>query len=298
MNKGIASVLLAYIIWGLYPFYFHAMQHIAPAEIVTHRILWTFVLLAVYLLFTRRLSWIVKALKDKRTVFIFCLSSALITANWSTYTYSIVTNQTLEASLGYFMNPLVSVLLGAVFFKEKLAKAQKAAIGFALAGVLWVTFKQGEFPVLGITLALTFGFYGMVRKLAPLGSLEGLTLETAFAFPAAVIAAMYFASKSQLALINNGGWDAFWLVMAGPITTIPLLLFAWGLKKVPYSTVGFIQYLSPTMVFFIGLIFFGEQLQIDRLIGFMLIWTGVLIFISDSVYRSRLSARQAAAASS
>lgn len=298
MSKGIASVLLAYIIWGLYPFYFHAMQHVAPAEIVTHRVLWTFVLLGIYLLFTRRLGWIVKALKDKRTVLIFCLSSALITANWSTYTYSIVTNQTLEASLGYFMNPLVSVLLGAVFSKEKLHGAQKVAIGFAFAGVLWVTFKQGEFPVLGLTLALSFGFYGMVRKLAPLGSLEGLTLETAFAFPAAVLASLYFVSQGNFLFLDGSASDTFWLLMAGPITTIPLLLFAWGLKKVPYSTVGFIQYLSPTMVFFIGLLFFGESLHEDRLIGFMLIWTGVLIFISDSVYRSRVSARRTAATSS
>ena len=182
MNKGVVSVLVAYLIWGLYPFYFHAMQHVAPTEIVIHRVLWTFALLAVYLFCSRRWRWIQKAITDRRTVAVFLMSSVLITANWSTYTYAIVTNQTLEASLGYFMNPLVSVLLGTVFLKEKLNKAQMLAIVFACAGVMWVTFKQGEFPALGLTLALSFGFYGLVRKMAPLGSLEGLTLETAFLF--------------------------------------------------------------------------------------------------------------------
>lgn len=214
------------------------------------------------------------------------MSSALITANWSTYTYAIVTNQTLEASLGYFMNPLVSVLLGTVFLKEKLNKAQMLAIIFACAGVMWVTFKQGEFPALGLTLALTFGFYGLVRKMAPLGSLEGLTLETAFAFPVALLATFYFAGNGDLTFVNGTGWDKFWLIAAGPITTIPLILFAYGLKQVRYSTVGFIQYLSPTMVFFIGLFFFGEELQVDRLIGFILIWAGVLIFVGENFFRS------------
>lgn len=224
---------------------------------------------------------------DKRTVAVFLVSSALITANWSTYTYAIVTNQTLEASLGYFMNPLVSVLLGTVFLKEKLNKAQTLAILFACAGVMWVTFKQGEFPALGLTLALSFGFYGLVRKMAPLGSLEGLTLETAFAFPVALLATFYFAGQGDLTFVNGTCWDKFWLIMAGPITTIPLILFAYGLKQVPYSTVGFIQYLSPTMVFFIGLFFFGEELQVDRLIGFILIWAGVLIFVGENFFRSR-----------
>lgn len=256
MNKGVVSVLVAYLIWGLYPFYFHAMQHVAPAEIVIHRVLWTFALLAVYLFCSRRWRWIQKAVTDRRTVAVFLMSSVLITANWSTYTYAIVTNQTLEASLGYFMNPLVSVLLGTVFLKEKLNKAQMLAIVFACAGVMWVTFKQGEFPALGLTLALSFGFYGLVRKMAPLGSLEGLTLETAFAFPVALLATFYFAGNGDLTFVHGTSWDKFWLIMAGPITTIPLILFAYGLKQVPYSTVGFIQYLSPTMVFFIGLFFF------------------------------------------
>ena len=276
MNKGVISVLVAYLIWGLYPFYFHAMQHVAPAEIVIHRVLWTFALLAVYLFCSRRWRWIQKAVTDKRTVAVFLVSSALITANWSTYTYAIVTNQTLEASLGYFMNPLVSVLLGTVFLKEKLNKAQTLAILFACAGVMWVTFKQGEFPALGL-----------VRKMAPLGSLEGLTLETAFAFPVALLATFYFAGQGDLTFVNGTCWDKFWLIMAGPITTIPLILFAYGLKQVPYSTVGFIQYLSPTMVFFIGLFFFGEELQVDRLIGFILIWAGVLIFVGENFFRSR-----------
>ena len=151
---------------------------------------------------------------------------------------------------------------------------------------MWVTFKQGEFPALGLTLALSFGFYGLVRKMAPLGSLEGLTLETAFAFPVALLATFYFAGNGDLTFVHGTSWDKFWLIMAGPITTIPLILFAYGLKQVPYSTVGFIQYLSPTMVFFIGLFFFGEELQVDRLIGFILIWTGVLIFVGENFFRS------------
>ena len=277
MNKGVISVLVAYLIWGLYPFYFHAMQHVAPAEIVIHRVLWTFALLAVYLFCSRRWRWIQKAVTDKRTVAVFLVSSALITANWSTYTYAIVTNQTLEASLGYFMNPLVSVLLGTVFLKEKLNKAQTLAILFACAGVM----------ALGLTLALSFGFYGLVRKMAPLGSLEGLTLETAFAFPVALLATFYFAGQGDLTFVNGTCWDKFWLIMAGPITTIPLILYAYGINQETYSTVGINQYLSPTMVFFIGLFFFGEELQVDRLIGFILIWAGVLIFVGENFFRSR-----------
>lgn len=287
MNRGIFYAIGSYAIWGLYPFYFHAVQHIAAPEIVAHRILWSFVLLAFVLFFLHRWRWIPKAFSSWKTLAVFTCSSFLVTANWSVYVYAIITNQTLEASLGYFINPLFSVFLGAVVLKEKLRTFQKVALVVAVIGVAWITWQTGKFPFIGLLLALSFGLYGLIRKMAPLGSLEGLSLETAIATPFALIYLGYLGLEGNLALTQETIDYQLLLLFAGPLTVAPLLLFAMGLKMVRYSTIGFIQYINPTLGFLIGLFCFNEPCTIYRLVGFMIIWTAVLIFLAESIAFAR-----------
>lgn len=282
--NGFWAVVFCYIIWGLYPLYFHSIQQISPAEIVCCRVIFSLMLILPILLALGRGGSFWCALKSRKTLLTFLLSTALITINWSVYTYSIVSNQALEASLGYFMNPLISVFLGMIFLREELSRAKKFSLCAACAGVLWLTVQTGSVPVIAAVLALSFGLYGLVRKIAPLCSLEGLTLETAMAFPAA-LAVMFFMSGTGdgLALINGTLFEKIMLICAGALTVLPFLLFGYGLQKIPYSTVGFIQFLSPTMIFFIGVFVFGEPLDTNRLIGFVMIWAAIGIFVTDSL---------------
>ncbi len=218
-------------------------------------------------------------------------------ANWGTYVYAIVTDRTIEASLGYFINPLVSILLSAVFLREKLRPAQKIAVGLAAVGVLWISWVKGVPPFLGLALAFTFGVYGLIRKIAPLGSIEGLTLESLILTPIALLWLGYLGSTGELAFAEASGTTQLLLIAAGPITAIPLLLFASGVRSIPYSTSAIIQYVSPSMVFLIGVFAFNEPFTLEMLIGFLFIWTAVALFLGETVLmqrRLRLAARKKA----
>ncbi|MDO5532452.1 EamA family transporter, partial [Sutterella sp.] len=196
-------------------------------------------------------------------------------------------DRTIEASLGYFINPLVSILLSAVFLKERLRALQKLAVLLAFIGVAWITWVKGVPPVLGLGLALTFGFYGLIRKTAPLGSLEGLTLESLLLTPLALAWLGWLFSQGELAFIQVPVSKELLLMAAGPITAIPLLLFASGVRRIPYSTSAIIQYVSPSMVFLIGVFAFNEPFTLEMLIGFLFIWSAVIIFLFETWNASR-----------
>lgn len=280
---GVLFTLAAYLLWGLFPLYFHALQDVSALEILAHRIVWSLVVTAAILMALRRGEWIRGLVKEPRTLAIFTGSALLIGLNWGTYVYSIVSGQTIEASLGYFINPLMSVALGALFLGERLSKAQLGAVALAAAGVLYITISTGTTPFLGLVLAASFALYGLIRKLAPLGSLEGMALENVILAPFALGYMFWLLERGEL-LFATEGWDVkTLLLLAGPITTIPLLLFASGVRRIPYSTVGIIQYVSPTIVFLLGRFAFGEPFSVEMMTGFVLIWTAVVVFTVDTV---------------
>lgn len=297
MFYGILCTFAAYVLWGLFPFYFHALADIGALEILSHRVVWSLLFILLVILFMRRTAWLKTALQTPKIMLIFTASALLVGANWGTYVYAIVTDRTIEASLGYFINPLVSILLSAVFLREKLRWAQKIAVGLAAAGVLWITWVKGVPPFLGLALAFTFGVYGLIRKVAPLGSVEGLTLESLILTPLALGWLCYLGSTGELAFFEVPLSTELLLVAAGPITAIPLLLFASGVRSIPYSTSAIIQYVSPSMVFLIGVFAFSEPFTIEMLIGFLFIWSAVALFLGETVLvqrRLRLAARKRA----
>ncbi len=289
---GVLFTLAAYLLWGLFPLYFHALQEVGALEILAHRIVWSFVVTAGILLVLRRGEWIGRLFKEPKILAVFTGSALLIGLNWGTYVYAIVSGQAIEASLGYFINPLMSVALGAVFLRERLSKAQLAAVALAAAGVLYITISTGTAPFLGLALAASFALYGFIRKIAPLGSLEGMALENFILAPFALGYMFWLLDKGEL-LFAAADWDIrTLLLLAGPITTIPLLFFASGVRRIPYSMVGIIQYVSPTIVFMLGRFVFGEPFSFDMLVGFVIIWTAVVIFTTDTI-RTTLRVRRA-----
>lgn len=289
---GFLFTLASYSCWGLFPFYFHALAGVRADEIVAHRILWSLLLVAALLFAAGRWKTVLAALCSPRTLGVFACSAFLTCANWGIYVYAIVSGQTLEASLGYFINPLVSVAIGAILLHESLSRGKWIAVLIAAAGVVWLTVRAGGVPWLGLGLAFSFAFYGLIRKIAPLGSLEGLAMETAILAPFALGYLVWLDGASGLAFLE-GTWNERMLLMAaGPITTVPLLLFASGVRRIAYSTVGIIQYVSPTMVFLIGLFCFGEAFDLPRFIGFCVIWCAVALFVADTLIALARSRRR------
>lgn len=284
--KGIVCTLLAYVLWGLFPFYFHALAGVDAMEILAHRIAWSLLFAAILLVALRRTAWIPKALRDRRTMLVFTASALLVGANWGIYVYSIVSGRTIEASLGYFINPLVSMILGAALLHERLGRVQAAAVAIAAAGVAWITWSEGVAPVLGLGLALTFGLYGLIRKIAPQGSLEGFSLETMILAPLALLWIWHLDAGGELAFAAADLSTQLLLVAAGPVTAVPLL-FAAGVRLIPYSTTAIIQYVSPSIVFLIGVFAFGEPFGAGKLAGFALIWIAVALFLGETFVVSR-----------
>lgn len=279
---GILYTVGAYLLWGLFPFYFHALAEVGAPELLAHRIVGALVVVSCLLLCLRRWTWIKQTVGNPRTLRLFLCSSVLIAVNWGIYVYTIVSGRTLEASLGYFMNPLISVALGAVFLKEELRLGQKVSVMLAALGVLWITLSTGNAPYLGLCLSTSFALYGLLRKIAPLGSLEGLALESLMLMPPALGYLVWLYSQGTLAMAQADPQTLGLILLAGPVTTVPMLFFAAGVRMIPYSVVGIIQYLSPTIVFFIGAFCFDEPVSSDLFIGFAFIWTAVLIFAAES----------------
>ncbi len=281
---GLVQAALAYVIWGLFPIYFHALARVDAFEIVMHRSLWCFVVVWMLLVAMRRLQWVRGVARQPRLVGRFVLSALLLSTNWLLYVWAVNHGHVVEASLGYFVTPLVNVLLGTWVLKERPRRLQWVAVALAACGVLWLTATLGRPPWIALGLAGSFGTYGLLRKTATLGALEGLALETAVVLPVAlVVLAMINAPHGGLAGLFSGMDDATvgWLLFAGPLTAVPLLLFAAGARRITLATLGTLQYLSPTIQFLLGVTFFGEPLDPVRLVGFALIWTALAVYSAD-----------------
>jgi len=290
MRSGIIYAALAFFCWGLFPIYFHALGEVPPLQILAHRMLWSLAFLLILLLLRRDWKWL-QVVRQPRVFFSFVLSALLLSANWLVYIWSVMNHHVIEASLGYFINPLVNIVLGYLILKERMRPLQWAAIGVAALGVAWLTWQAGTVPWIALFLALSFGGYGLLRKTAALGPLEGLSFETIVLFPLAAGYVIWLTVQGQNVFINTASDTTRWLlIMAGPLTAIPLLLFATGARKIPLSILGLLQYLSPTLQFLLGVWLFKEAFSADRLVGFVLIWSALALFAGEGLLRRQPAA--------
>jgi len=277
MNKGIITAASAYILWGFLPLYFKFVHDVPALETTAHRVIWS-VLLLVVILVVRRDFGAFRASLNRRTLLIFGGSAALLAVNWLIYVYGVTSGYVVETSLGYFINPLVNVVLGTIFLGERLRPTQWIPVGLAALGVTYLTFSLGSLPWIALALAFTFGLYGLVRKVAPLGSRYGLTLETGLLFipAAAYLAALEFNGTAYFG--HAGLATTILLALLGVVTAVPLLLFASGARQVPMTTLGLLQYIAPTLQFLTGIFLYGEPVTPARMMGFAIIWTALAIY--------------------
>ncbi len=287
LNSGVAAATLGFVVWGVFLLYFRLVPTSEALEILANRIVWALVLLLAVMLPRRRWGWLGAALKNPRVLGAFAVSAALLSANWLIYIWSATHGHVVDASLGYFMTPLVNVLLGMTVLHERPRPAQRGALLLAAAGVAWLSLEAGHPPWIGLALAVSFGAYGLLRKVAPLGALEGLTLETLLLAPIAIGAVAMWWGHSPTSFPSSDWHINLWLIGFGPLTAVPLLLFASGARKLTLTTLGVLQYLSPTLQFMIGVGLFHEPLGMSRLAGFACIWAALAIYSAEGWYRSR-----------
>ncbi|MDF3064722.1 MAG: rarD [Polyangiaceae bacterium] len=284
-SRGVLYALTAYGLWGLMPLYVKALGNVPLLQIIAHRVVWASLLLALLVLATGRVAWLALLRQQPRLLWTFALSAAALSVNWLMYIWAVGQGRVVDASLGYFINPLVSVVLGLVVLKERLRPAQWAAVGVAAFGVAWLSLLAGELPWIGLTVAASFGVYGLLRKTAPIDALGGLTLETLLLLPVALGYVLYSSFRSGGAFAGGGLNRTLLLLAAGPVTALPLLAFGAGARRIPLALVGILQYVSPTLQLLLGILAFGEALPARKLAGFSLIWLAVLLYSIESLAR-------------
>ena len=286
MRNGILSAGLAFFLWGLFPLYFYALREVPAIQILGHRVLWSLLFLAIVLTVRQQWKWLPALRQQPRVAASFALSAFLLSGNWFLYIWAVNSGHVIEASLGYFINPLVNVMLGYLVLKERLRPGQWAAIALAALGVVWLTWQAGRMPWIALLLAASFGGYGLLRKTASLGALEGLSFETLLLFPFALCFIVWLSFQGQNAFLNTPSDSTRWLLAAsGPITAIPLLLFASGARKIPLSVLGLLQYIGPTIQLLLGVFLFHQAFSFDRMIGFIMIWSALALYAIEGLYK-------------
>lgn len=288
MNKGIWNGLAAYVMWGFFPIYWKLLHEVPALEVIVHRIGWSFILLIFVILLTKQWKDFRFAALAPKVIGIYALAGILLSINWLIYVWGVNSGFIVETSLGYFINPLISVLLGVLFLRERLRAMQWVAVGLAAAGVIYLTVTYGRPPWIALSLAFSFGIYGLVKKLAPLGSLYGLTLETALVFPIALIYLMFVQFTGTSAFLHHGALTDILLIGTGAVTSIPLLMFASAAREIPLTMIGILQYIAPTLQFLIGVFLYHEPFDQSRLIGFSLVWLALIIFWVENYLAHRV----------
>ena len=287
MNPGVLYSTLAYICWGLVPLYFKQLGAVGALEVVLHRTVWALVFLLGVLAVLRRWAWLGAVFRQPRLLAAFALSALLLSTNWLVYVWSVQNNHLVDASLGYFILPLVNVAMGFFILHERPRRGQWVAVAVAATGVLWLAIQAGHPPWIALTLALSFGFYGLLRKVATLGALEGLTLETLLLAPLAAVVLGYLTWQGSSAVAQGDLSTLGWLLLGGPITALPLLLFAAGARRITLTTMGILQYISPSLQFALGVWMFHEPFESARLVGFALIWAALVVYSLEGWWFSR-----------
>lgn len=290
-RQGVAIAAGAFVIWGLFPIYWHLLKAVPSPLIIAHRIVWSTLLVVGWLLLSSRLAWLRRIAAQPRALPLLALSGLAIGTNWAVYIWAVNAGHVIEASLGYYINPLVSVLLGVLVLKERLRPVQWLAVACAAVGVAWLTWVAGTVPWIALGLALSFGLYGLLRKVVAVDAVSGLGIESLYLF----LPALGFVLWSELG--HGGGFvqgwslrDDFLLAFGGVVTAVPLIAFAYGVRRIPLSLVGVLQYVTPTLQLLLGVWFFHEPFDPARALGFVAIWLGLLLYLSEGVWQSRRSA--------
>ncbi|AKJ43638.1 EamA family transporter RarD [Pragia fontium] len=287
-RQGILFALAAYFIWGIAPVYFKLIENVPANEILTHRIIWSFFFMLLLITFGRQWGSVQQLwLNHKKKILMLAISAVVIGCNWLTYIWAVNNHHMLEASMGYFINPLVSMLLGMIFLKERFRRMQWVAVALAFTGVAIQLWQFGSIPYISLILAFSFGFYALIRKKIAVDSQTGMLFETLWLLPVAIIY-LFFIADTPTSHLSQNTWSLnTLLVSAGVITTIPLLFFTAAATKLRLSTLGFFQYMAPTMVFFLAIVFYGETIGAEKLITFGFIWAALAIFVLDALYHQR-----------
>jgi chloramphenicol-sensitive protein RarD len=277
-KKGLLFAFGAYLTWGLFPIYWKWLQQVNARELLSHRILWSFVFLFLVVLASKNWKDFRAAIQNRKIIAVYFVAAILIGVNWLTYVWAVNAGFIVETSLGYFINPLLSVALGVLFLRERLRLLQWLPVGLAALGVTYLTFAYGRLPWIALVLAFSFGIYGLVKKVAPLGSVYGLTLETGILFLPALLYLMAQEAVGKAAFLHTDPVTTLLLVGAGVVTTIPLLMFASAAHRIPLSMIGLMQYLAPTLQFLLGVLVYKEPFSATQAIGFGIVWVALVIF--------------------
>ena len=284
---GIAGSAGAFLIWGLSPVYWKMLAGVPALEIIMHRIVWSFVFLVPLVLFRGRRGEFMSVLTNRKSMGVLLGTSVFVAANWLIYIWAVNNGHVLQASLGYYINPLVNVVLGMVFLKERLRRPQALAVLLASAGVVYLGVSYGGFPWISISLALSFGFYGLVRKVAAVGALIGLAMETLLLSVPAIVYLVHLELTGRGAFLHHGGRMDFTLMGSAMVTAVPLLLFTTGTRRLNLSTVGFLQYIAPTGMFLLGVFAYGEPFSTAQIVTFCLIWLALAVYSTDAAVHYR-----------
>ncbi|WP_214475951.1 EamA family transporter RarD [Mesorhizobium sp. dw_380] len=277
-RRGFLLALGAYLLWGLLPFYMKAVAHLPLAEVIAHRIVWSVPIAAAVLVWAGRTADFKAAIRSPRTIAMAALTAALISVNWGIYVWAIAVDRTVETALGYYINPLVSVVVGALLLGERLDRLQIAAVVLATVAVAVLTIEGGKLPWVSLALAFSFAAYGFFRKTLPIGPSQGFLLEVLLLSVPALAYIVYLITTGQDHIVSSNGTDTALLIGCGPVTSVPLLLFAFGAKLLRLSTIGIMQYIAPTMVFLIAVLIFDEPFGTTQAVAFVLIWTALAIY--------------------
>jgi chloramphenicol-sensitive protein RarD len=286
-NSGLLAGIGAYIIWGFVPLYWQLLKPASAPEILSHRVVWSLGLLLLIVYFRKLTREVKNALFDKRKLGLLALAAIFVTINWGMFIWAVNNGHVIETSLGYFINPLVSVALGVLILKEKLRGLQKIAVALTFVAVTFLTIALGKPPYIALTLAFSFGFYGLVKKLANVDAIPSLTIETLLLTPFFSAFMFYLNSKNDLSFANGDVAHALWLTTAGVVTVIPLLLFGFAVVRIPLVAIGLLQALGPILQFLLGYYAFKEPMTSARWFGFYLVWLAVIVFSYDAIKTSR-----------
>ncbi|GMG87804.1 EamA family transporter RarD [Biformimicrobium ophioploci] len=284
--QGLAAGVAAYTIWGLAPLYFYLLKGISAPEILAHRVIWSALLAIILVLALKKAPTMIATLRKHSTMGWLAVSTVLITVNWLIFIWAVTSNKILDASLGYYINPLFNVVLGVLVLGERMRPLQWLAVIIAACGVAYEIIGFGRVPLVALALAGTFGLYGLIRKQAPVDSLTGLAIETLMLVPLA-LGFLFFSTSPTSNLAENSASTNALLMAAGPITLVPLLLFTVAARRLKLSTLGQLQYIGPTLMFMLALFYFDSDFEPRKLVTFGLVWTGIALFTAESIWRQR-----------
>jgi chloramphenicol-sensitive protein RarD len=286
-HKGILFAASAYVMWGFIPLYFKPLAEVAPLEIIAHRVVWCVLLLGLFQIFGTSRGSVLRVLRQPKTMGLLALSATLIATNWLIFVYAVATEQVLQTSLGYYINPLINVALGLFLLKERLRPLQLVAVGIAAMAVVLLVGRYGQFPWIALTLAFSFGAYGLIRKHVPVASADGLLAETLMMLPLALGYMAWLAWQGTSDFLAADWGLRGYLMLVGPVSTVPLLCFASGARRLPFTTLGFLQYLAPSLSFTLAVVFFGEPFGKAQAVTFGLIWVALALYSLDLVRQQR-----------